>query len=443
MWISRTLEPVLLRAVQQRPVVVVTGARQAGKTSLVRRLLPRHHYVSLDLPSEAAQAERDPAQFLQRHPPPLILDEVQYAPAVFRHLKSVVDARRSENGRFVLAGSQLFPLMSGVSESLAGRAEILHLEGLSYAEAAAARRALTPAEFAVRGGFPELHEKPDLDGPAFYRSYVTTYLERDLRTLLNVGSLRDFERFVRAGALRSAQLLNKAELARDVGVSPPTAAQWLSLLEASGQAVLLEPWFSNRTKSLVKTPKLYLADGGLLCALLGVRTPEELLASPLAGAIWETVVASELRRGLLKAGRARRSQPARGRRATAQRQRAAQGGDLPLPKRLSARRGRGGRAAGRRGTARRWNLNPAVQKPRMTRMGKGSVKTVLVPPRRSGTAWHLIRPAIGWGRCRSAFSLEGRSPKPEGRKKAEFRNPKTETRGRARFGLRPAAGPRL
>ena len=274
MWISRTLEPVLLRAVQQRPVVVVTGARQVGKTSLVRRLLPRHHYVSLDLPSEAAQAERDPAQFLQRHPPPLILDEVQYAPAVFRHLKSVVDARRSENGRFVLAGSQLFPLMSGVSESLAGRAEILHLEGLSYAEAAAARRALTPAEFAVRGGFPELHEKPDLDGPAFYRSYVTTYLERDLRTLLNVGSLRDFERFVRAGALRSAQLLNKAELARDVGVSPPTAAQWLSLLEASGQAVLLEPWFSNRTKSLVKTPKLYLADGGLLCALLGVRTPE-------------------------------------------------------------------------------------------------------------------------------------------------------------------------
>ena len=305
MWISRTLEPVLLRAVQQRPVVVVTGARQVGKTSLVRRLLPRHHYVSLDLPSEAAQAERDPAQFLQRHPPPLILDEVQYAPAVFRHLKSVVDARRSENGRFVLAGSQLFPLMSGVSESLAGRAEILHLEGLSYAEAAAARRALTPAEFAVRGGFPELHEKPDLDGPAFYRSYVATYLERDLRTLLNVGSLRDFERFVRAGALRSAQLLNKAELARDVGVSPPTAAQWLSLLEASGQAVLLEPWFSNRTKSRVKTPKLYLADGGLLCALLGVRTPEELLASPLAGAIWETVVASELRRGLLKAGRAR------------------------------------------------------------------------------------------------------------------------------------------
>jgi len=129
-----------------------------GKTSLVRRLLPRHHYVSLDLPSEAEQAERDPAQFLQRHPPPLILDEVQYAPAVFRHLKSVVDARRAENGLFVLTGSQLFPLMSGVSESLAGRAEILHLEGLSYAEATAGGAAPTPVDFAVRGGFPELHE---------------------------------------------------------------------------------------------------------------------------------------------------------------------------------------------------------------------------------------------------------------------------------------------
>jgi len=148
-----------------------------------------------------------------------------------------------------------------------------------------------------------LHEKPELDGAAFHRSYVTTYLERDVRALLNVGSLRDFERFLRAGALRSAQLLNKAELAREVGVSPPTAAQWLSVLEASGQVALLEPWFSNRTKSLVKTPKLYLTDGGLLCALLGVRTKEELLTSPLAGAIWETVVASELRRGLLSAGR--------------------------------------------------------------------------------------------------------------------------------------------
>jgi len=302
-WIPRALEPLLQRAVSDRPVVVVTGARQVGKTSLVRHLLPRHRYVSLDLPSEAEQAEHDPTHFLQRHPPPLILDEVQYAPAVFRHLKSVVDGRRNDNGLFILTGSQLFPLMAGVSESLAGRVECLFLEGLSYAEARAGQSGLTPLKFAVRGSLPELHEKPELDSGAFYRSYVVTCLERDVRALLNVGSLRNFERFLRAAALRSAQLLNKADLARDVGVSPPTAAQWLSVLEASGQVFLLEPWFSNRTKSLVKTPKLYLADSGLLCALVGVRTTEEMLASPLAGALWETVVASELRRGLLNAGR--------------------------------------------------------------------------------------------------------------------------------------------
>lgn len=241
--------------------------------------------------------------FLQRHPPPLIIDEVQYAPAVFRHLKALVDARRNQAGLFVLTGSQLFPLMAGVSESLAGRAEILTLEGLCFAEAVAARPKLAPEEFAVRGGFPELHQKPELDGPSYYRSYVASYLERDVRALLNVGRLRDFDRFVRAAALRSAQLLNKAELARDVGISPPTAAEWLSVLEASGQIVLLEPWFSNRTKSLVKTPKLYIADSGLLCALLGVWSPQDLAVSPLAGAIWETVVASELRRLLLSAGR--------------------------------------------------------------------------------------------------------------------------------------------
>lgn len=182
MWIPRALEPALSRAVRQRPVVVITGARQVGKTSLARHLLPRHRYVSLDLPSEAEQAERDPEHFLKRHPAPLIVDEVQHAPGLFRHLKSVVDARRSEAGLFVLTGSQLFPLMAGVSESLAGRAEVLTLEGVSYAEASAANPGLSPADFILRGGFPELHEKPGLDVSAFFRSYVVTYLERDLRT---------------------------------------------------------------------------------------------------------------------------------------------------------------------------------------------------------------------------------------------------------------------
>jgi hypothetical protein len=284
-------------------VLVLTGARQAGKTSLVRRVFPEHSFVSLDLPSEAEQAEKDPVGFLARHRPPLIIDEVQYAPGVFRHLKALVDAERRRNGRFVLTGSQKLTLMHAVSETLAGRAELLELEGLSLAELHALRPDTAPEALATRGTLPELHEKPDLDAASFWRSYVATYLERDLRTLLAVSSLRDYERFVRACALRSAQLLNKAEIARDVGVSPSTAAQWLALLQASNQVVLLEPWFSNRTKSLVKTPKLYLCDPGLLCYLLGIHGVPELLDSPFVGAVWETFVCAELRKRLRGARR--------------------------------------------------------------------------------------------------------------------------------------------
>jgi predicted AAA+ superfamily ATPase len=141
----------------------------------------------------------------------------------------------------------------------------------------------------------QLYANPDIDLAAFYNSYLATYLERDVRTLSNVGSLRDFERFLRAFALRSANLLNKADLARDVGISPSTANQWLTMLEASGQAVMLEPWFSNRTKSIVKSPKLYLADTGLLCALLNIRSEEDLRKSPAVGAVWETFVFAQLR----------------------------------------------------------------------------------------------------------------------------------------------------
>jgi predicted AAA+ superfamily ATPase len=156
----------------------------------------------------------------------------------------------------------------------------------------------------VRGGFPELHANPEIDPVAFYNSYLATYLERDVRSLANVGSLRDFERFLRACALRSTNLLNKADLARDVGIAPSTANQWLSVLEASGQVVLLEPWFSNRTRSIIKSPKLYLADTGVLCALLNIRSEDALRQSPAAGAIWETFVFAQLRHRERRAGRA-------------------------------------------------------------------------------------------------------------------------------------------
>jgi len=301
MWIERLIEPVVLDRARTRPVVVLTGARQTGKTSLVRRLFPAHGYVSLDLPSEAEQAEKDPSAFMSRHPAPLIVDEVQYAPGLLRHLKREVDARRDDNGRFILTGSQPFELMTGVAESLAGRAAVLTMGGLSYAEILRARPETTVEEAILRGGFPELHAKPEIDARGFFQSYVATYMERDLRSQLQVGNLRDFERFLRAAALRSSQLLNRADMARDVGISPSTAGQWLSALERSGILVLLEPWFSNGTKSLVKSPKLHFQDSGLCAFLMGMHSVTDLHDSPLAGALWETMVFSEFHR-LLAAG---------------------------------------------------------------------------------------------------------------------------------------------
>lgn len=304
MWIPRSIETRLEKAARTRPVVVLAGARQTGKTATLRRMFPKHAFVSLDIPSEAEQAERQPRTFLDRHGGPMLIDEVQYAPSLFRHLKAEVDAGRRRYGRFLLTGSQRFVLMQGVADSLAGRADILDLETLSWAEIRGALPGFDLESAIVRGGFPELYANPEIDGAAYYNSYLATYLERDVRSLAQVGSLRDFERFLRACALRSANLLNKADLARDVGIAPSTANQWLSILQASGQVVLLEPWFSNLTKSIVKSPKLYLADTGLLCALLNIRTVEDLRRSPAVGAVWETFVFGQLRRREQMAGRA-------------------------------------------------------------------------------------------------------------------------------------------
>jgi uncharacterized protein len=303
MWIVRDIEPRIKRSARTRPVVVLTGARQTGKTSTMLRLFPDYAFISLDLPTEAAQAEHEPSEFVRRHPAPAIVDEVQYAPGLFRHLKVAVDAHRTRNGQFLLTGSQKFTLMKSVSESLAGRADIAELETLTLAEIRAALPQTGIETAIVRGGFPELYANPDIDHGAFYNSYLATYLERDVRSLANVGNLRDFERFLRACAIRSANLLNKADLARDVGIAPSTANHWLSTLEVSGQVVLLEPWFSNRTKTIVKSPKLYVADTGLLCALLNIRSEDALRQSPAAGAVWETFVFAQLRGRERRAGR--------------------------------------------------------------------------------------------------------------------------------------------
>jgi len=295
MFLPRIITEKLHRLVESFPAVVLTGARQAGKTTLLRELFSDYQYISLDLPSNAEMAETAPEDLLKRYPAPVIIDEVQYAPGLFRFLKARIDADRHTHGQYLLTGSQKFTLMRSVSDSLAGRSGLCELETLSLAEATPAGD--IPLEwFIVRGGYPELYRNPRLQMADFYVAYIASYLERDVRALLKVRELRDFERFLRALALRSGQTLNKAELARDVGISSPTANEWISVLQASNQILLLEPWFSNKTTSLVKSPKVYLADSGLLCHLLGIRSMEALMDSSLRGAIWETFVFSELRK---------------------------------------------------------------------------------------------------------------------------------------------------
>ena len=298
---KREISETVLRLAAHFPAVVLTGARQTGKTTLLRGLFPAHNYVSLDLPSEAQLAEDAPEQFLARHPAPVLVDEVQYAPALFRHLKTAIDGSREQNGQYILTGSQKFSLMREVADSLAGRCGIAELEALSGHELAASyadvEKTAGIASVLVRGFMPQLWKDIELLPVDFFRSYQATYLERDVRQLLNVSSLRDFDRFMRAAALRSGQLLNKTELAREVGVSSKTINEWLSVLEASNQISLLEPYFANVGKRLVKSPKLYFNDVGLLCFLLGLNEAS-VTHSYLIGAIWETLCCAELRKYL-------------------------------------------------------------------------------------------------------------------------------------------------
>ena len=293
--IARLQTPALKSALAQFPVVVVTGARQVGKTTLARWLLPRAKYVTLDHPAEAERARLSPDEFLGSLSAPAILDEIQYAPELFRHLKLVVDRDRRP-GRFLITGSQTLSLMAGASESLAGRAAVFTLPPLSLDEALP-RASLSEVDaFLWRSGYPELWQRPDLDRDLWLASYVATYLERDVRQVLSVGDLRDFDRFLRAAALRAGQLLSYTELARDVGIAPNTAKRWLSVLEATQQVFLLEPYLRPRSKRLIKAPKLYFADTGLLCFLQGFRRPEDLPAHGLRGAVWENLVVSEVRK---------------------------------------------------------------------------------------------------------------------------------------------------
>ena len=317
MYIHRTLERHFRRASGHFPVMLVTGARQVGKTTFLREISgEERRYISLDDPLILELARRDPALFMQRYPGPLLIDEIQYAPGLLPFIKMAVDENRRP-GHFWLTGSQQFHLMNQVSESLAGRIGIVQLLGLSRREQDGSGADLgpflpTPEALAPRfadaldlplpdlyariwrGSYPALAADPGLDRDLYYSSYVQTYLQRDVRDLARVGDETAFLRFVRASAARTAQLLNLADLARDAGVAPNTAKSWLSILEASGIVRLLEPYHTNVTKRLVKTPKLYFLDTGLAAWLTEWTSPATLEAGAAAGAILETWIFSEL-----------------------------------------------------------------------------------------------------------------------------------------------------
>lgn len=321
MVVPRQIQRALKDALADFPIVVVTGARQTGKTTLVRHVLSEgYRYVSLDELDVRASARDDPRGFLADLGSRAILDEIQHLPELLPYLKAEVD-RRPASGRYVLTGSQQFALMRGVSESLAGRAAILRLDPFSveemqggaerveapfgdWFEQAVERRAdATTAPFStgtwlLRGGYPALVTRPRSKLNLWFSSYVETYLDRDVRGAIKAGNLADFERFLRLLAARTGTLLNLSALSRDIGISVPTLTAWLSMLQASGIVHLLQPLLPNLGKRQTKTPKLYFSDTGLAAYLVGLQTEEHLLNGPMSGALFETAVVNDVLRRL-------------------------------------------------------------------------------------------------------------------------------------------------
>jgi len=322
-YITRSIEPTLQRACREFPVVVLTGPRQSGRTTVLRRVLgATHGYVTLETPDARAAAASDPRGFLDGAGRPLVIDEMHNAPQLLEYIKERVDVARDRPGQYVLSGSQNLLLLSQVSESLAGMALPLRLLPLSLRELEGApQRPLAwevghddeePPERAgepeavpaaalpqtwsriLRGGYPELAAQPDRDPGWWHAAYVETYLERDVRTVRQVGDLVQFQAFMRALAARNGTLLNLSELGRDLGLTDNTVKAWLSVLEASQQVVLLRPYYANIGRRLVKTPKVYFLDTGTVCYLVGLGDAAHASRGPMAGTLLESLVLGEL-----------------------------------------------------------------------------------------------------------------------------------------------------
>jgi len=295
MYFHRGLEKPLQEALKHFPAVLVTGSRQTGKSTLLQYVLKEYTYVTFDDPLMRNLAESDPALFLKTYPAPLIIDEIQYVPSLLPHIKMNIDAERSKYGQYVLTGSQLFSLMKGVSESLAGRIAIFQLYPFSWKEMSHANplEELEVAKQMVRGFYPEFQVQPDLNPKFWHSSYLSTYIERDIRSMRQIQDLGQFQRYLVLLAARAGQLLNLNEVAKECGISQTTAKDWLTLLQTSSIVYLLEPYSKNITKRIVKSPKLLFVDTGILCYLLRIEQAEQLIHSPFAGHIFENMVIME------------------------------------------------------------------------------------------------------------------------------------------------------
>ncbi len=318
----RTITKTIRKAINTFPSIVLTGPRQSGKTTLLKSEFgDSHSYLSLENPDVRYRAKTDPVLFIEQIQEPVILDEIQYAPELLPYIKSRIDEHRIP-GYWLLTGSQNFLLMHGVSESLAGRAAVLSLMPFTVSERmGAGEKAKTAdeifsinndlktpkpnlADIILRGNYPEIASNERVDRQLWCNSYINTYLERDIRNIKQVGDLAQYEIFLRACATYNGQILDLTEIARNVGVSFTTAKRWMSLLETGYQVLLLQPYYKNIGKRLVKRPKLYFTDTGLVSFLLGIHTTDSLIQGSNYGAIFESLITVDVWKRFLHNGQA-------------------------------------------------------------------------------------------------------------------------------------------
>ena len=300
--IKRTIQKELAVAAREYPVVTISGPRQSGKTTLAKMQFPRHTYCNLEDPDIRRLASMDPRAFFKQYPAPMIIDEVQRVPELLSYIQVLADAAK-ERGQYILTGSHQLPLRQAVSQSLAGRTALLELLPLSINELAAAGVTLSRDEYIFQGFYPRIYSE-NTPPQTLYRNYLRTYVERDVRQILNIKNLTLFEQFIHLLAGRTGQVLNLHSLGNDIGVSSKTLKEWLSVLEASFVVFRLPPYFENFGKRIIKSPKIYFTDTGLLCYLLGIEKPDQIMRDPALGQLFENLVVMEALKARFNQGKA-------------------------------------------------------------------------------------------------------------------------------------------